>query len=118
MQSVAIAHHQASHSGLRVKGIVKFVIPILFLLIAVAIYELSTIQLVMLALVSVLVLALFSRVENILSADAKDFSNMIGGAGMDGGSFHHQKSVDVKTGAVITDGGSFERASSKCSNRV
>ncbi len=117
MQSAAISHHQA-HTGLRMKGLVKFVIPVLFLLIAVAIYELSTIQLVMLALVSGLVLALSFKIENMLSVDANEISKSIMGAGMDGGSFHHQKSTGVKTSTVIADGGSFERASSKLKNRV
>jgi len=116
MQSVALSHKQA-HSGLRIKSLVKFALPVVFLLLAVAIYELSTAQLIMLALVSGLVLALYYRVENMLSADANVVSESIMGSGMDGGSFHHQKSSCVKKGTVIADGGSFERASSKINNQ-
>lgn len=117
MQSAALNHPQAQTS-LRMKSLVKFVMPVLFLLIGIAIYELSTPQLVMLALVSGLVLAVFFKVENILSADANEISRSITGAGMDGGSFHHKKSVAVKKTNVIADGGSFERASSILNNRA
>lgn len=117
MQSVALSHQQA-HSALRIKSLVKFALPVVFLLLAVAIYELSTAQLVIMALVSGLVLALFYRIENMLSADVNEISNSIKGAGMDGGSFHHQKSAAVKTSTVIADGGSFERASAKLHNRT
>ena len=117
MQSVTTSHQQV-HTGLRMKSLVKFVIPILFLLIAVAVYELSTAQLIILALLSGLLLALLFRIENMLSVDANEISSSITGAGMDGGSFHHQKSSAIKTAAVITDGGSFERASAKHQNRA
>jgi len=119
MQSATLIRHQAhqAHTGLRMKSLVKFAIPVIFLLIAVAIYELNTAQLVMLALVSGLVLALFYRVENMLSADVNEVSESIMGAGMDGGSFHHKKSTCVKKGTVNADGGSFERASSRINNQ-
>ena len=116
MQSATISHQ--AHTGLKMKSLVKFAIPLSFMLIAVAIYELSTVQLVMLALVSGLVFALFFKIENMLSADANEISKSIMGAGMDGGSFHHQKSTRVKTSTIIADGGSFERASSKLKHKA
>ncbi len=114
MQSIAISHHQQSHSGLQVSGVAKLVISALLLLVAVVVYELSVPHLIMLALVSGLVLALFYRIENMSSIGANNAIHTMNRAGMDGGSFHHQAGrVKAGSGSVIADGGSFERATSK-----
>lgn len=118
MQTIALSHHQQPHSGLALGGILKFVIPALF--VALAVFELSLAHLILLALFSALVLAMMQQINKINAIDVNDHYTGVGGAGFDGGSFHQHQPKPVKTGAhpVIRDGGSFERAPLFSSTRV